>query len=70
LVKSKTSERDFWGFFVQNPTSAQIVLTVLLIWFGVYPTPLLNLIGTTTAGFNVVASSIRPALAPHFKAFV
>jgi NADH-quinone oxidoreductase subunit N len=36
-----------------------VVLTVLLIWFGVYPTPLLNLIRTTTAGFNVVASSIR-----------
>jgi NADH-quinone oxidoreductase subunit N len=35
-----------------------IVLTIVLIWLGVYPTPLLNLIRTTTAGFNVVASSI------------
>jgi hypothetical protein len=23
LVKSKTSEHDFWGFFVKNPKSAQ-----------------------------------------------
>src|SRR4029434_2360647 len=35
-----------------------VVLTILLIWFGVYPTPLLNLIRTTTAGLNVVASSL------------
>jgi NADH-quinone oxidoreductase subunit N len=35
-----------------------VILTILLIWFGVYPTPLLNLIRTTTGGFNV-ASSIR-----------
>jgi NADH-quinone oxidoreductase subunit N len=33
-----------------------VVLTVLLIWFGVYPTPLLNLIRTTTGGFNVASS--------------
>jgi NADH-quinone oxidoreductase subunit N len=31
-------------------------LTILLIWFGVYPAPLLNLIRTTTAGFNVASS--------------
>jgi NADH-quinone oxidoreductase subunit N len=39
-------------------TSASILLvglTILLIWFGVYPTPLLNLIRTTTAGLNVAA---------------
>jgi NADH-quinone oxidoreductase subunit N len=29
-----------------------LVLTILLIWFGVYPTPLLNLIRTTMAGLN------------------
>ena len=29
-----------------------VVLTILLIWFGVYPTPLLNLIRTTTAGLK------------------
>jgi hypothetical protein len=28
-------------------------LTILLIWFGVYPAPLLNLIRATTAGLNV-----------------
>ena len=33
-----------------------VVLTILLIWFGVYPTPLLNLIRTTTAGLNVASS--------------
>ena len=33
-----------------------VVLTALLIWFGVYPTPLLNLIRTTTGGFNVASS--------------
>src|SRR4029450_7512915 len=33
-----------------------VVLTVLLIWFGVYPAPLLNLIRTTTGGFNVASS--------------
>ena len=27
-----------------------VVLTILLIWFGVYPTPLLNLIRTTMVG--------------------
>ena len=32
-----------------------VVLTILLIWFGVYPTPLLNLIRTTTAGLNAAA---------------
>jgi NADH-quinone oxidoreductase subunit N len=32
-----------------------VVLTVLLIWFGVYPAPLLNLIRATTAGLNVAA---------------
>jgi formate hydrogenlyase subunit 3/multisubunit Na+/H+ antiporter MnhD subunit len=35
-----------------------VVLMILLIWFGVYPAPLLNLIRTTTAALNVVASSI------------
>jgi NADH-quinone oxidoreductase subunit N len=35
-----------------------VVLMILLIWFGVYPTPLLNLIRTTTAALNV-ASSLR-----------
>src|SRR6266436_1992864 len=35
-----------------------VVLVILLIWFGVYPAPLLNLIRTTTAALNVVASSI------------
>src|SRR5215470_15342055 len=47
---------------IPSPTGASILvvaLTILLIWFGVYPTPLLNLIRTTTAGFSVVASSIR-----------
>jgi formate hydrogenlyase subunit 3/multisubunit Na+/H+ antiporter MnhD subunit len=50
-----------------------VVLMILLIWFGVYPAPLLNLIRTTTAALNVVASSITqpekgfPALAPHFR---
>jgi NADH-quinone oxidoreductase subunit N len=29
-----------------------LVLTILLIWFGVYPTPLLNLIRTTMTGLN------------------
>jgi NADH-quinone oxidoreductase subunit N len=29
-----------------------VVLTILLIWFGVYPTPLLNLIRTTIAGLG------------------
>jgi NADH-quinone oxidoreductase subunit N len=33
-----------------------VVLTILLIWFGVYPTPLLNLIRTTTGGLNVASS--------------
>src|SRR4029077_4607116 len=33
-----------------------VVLVILLIWFGVYPTPLLNLIRTTTGGFNVASS--------------
>src|SRR5499433_432462 len=33
-----------------------VVLAILLIWFGVYPTPLLNLIRTTTGGFNVASS--------------
>jgi len=28
------------------------VLTILLIWFGIYPTPLLNLIRTTMEGLN------------------
>jgi NADH-quinone oxidoreductase subunit N len=35
-----------------------VVLLILLIWFGVYPAPLLNLIRRTTAGLNVVASSL------------
>jgi formate hydrogenlyase subunit 3/multisubunit Na+/H+ antiporter MnhD subunit len=35
-----------------------VVLAILLIWFGVYPAPLLNLIRTTMAALNV-ASSIR-----------
>jgi NADH-quinone oxidoreductase subunit N len=34
-----------------------VVLMILLIWFGVYPAPLLHLIRATTAGFSVVASS-------------
>jgi NADH-quinone oxidoreductase subunit N len=29
-----------------------VALSILLIWFGVYPTPLLNLIRTTMAGLN------------------
>jgi NADH-quinone oxidoreductase subunit N len=29
-----------------------VALSILLVWFGVYPTPLLNLIRTTTAGLN------------------
>jgi len=29
---------------------------ILMIWFGVYPAPLLNLIRTTTGGFNVASS--------------
>jgi len=33
-----------------------VVLMILLIWFGVYPAPLLNLIRTTTAGLNVASS--------------
>ena len=33
-----------------------VVLMILLIWFGVYPAPLLNLIRTTTGGFNVASS--------------
>jgi NADH-quinone oxidoreductase subunit N len=33
-----------------------VVLTILLIWIGVYPTPLLDLIRTTTAGLNVASS--------------
>ena len=33
-----------------------VVLMFLLIWFGVYPTPLLNLIRTTTGGLNVASS--------------
>jgi NADH-quinone oxidoreductase subunit N len=33
-----------------------VVLMILLIWIGVYPTPLLNLIRTTTAGLNVASS--------------
>jgi NADH-quinone oxidoreductase subunit N len=33
-----------------------VALMILLIWFGVYPTPLLNLIRTTTGGFNVASS--------------
>jgi NADH-quinone oxidoreductase subunit N len=36
-----------------------VALTPLLIWFGVYPTPLLNLIRTTVAGFNCPASLMR-----------
>jgi NADH:ubiquinone oxidoreductase subunit 2 (chain N) len=35
------------------------VLAILLIWFGVYPTPLLNLIRTTVAGFNL-ATRVGP----------
>jgi NADH-quinone oxidoreductase subunit N len=31
-------------------------LTILLIWFGIYPAPLLNLIRTTTAELNVASS--------------
>jgi NADH:ubiquinone oxidoreductase subunit 4 (subunit M) len=36
------------------PGSAFILgtLTILLIWFGVYPTPLLNLIRATMGGLN------------------
>src|SRR5215467_6034686 len=33
-----------------------VVLMILMIWFGVYPAPLLNLIRTTTGGFNVASS--------------
>jgi len=33
-----------------------VVLMILLIWFGVYPAPLLNLIRTTTGGLNVASS--------------
>ena len=29
-----------------------VVLAILLIWFGVYPNPLLNLVRTTVAGLN------------------
>jgi NADH-quinone oxidoreductase subunit N len=43
-----------------------VVLTVLLIWFGVYPTPLLNLIRVTTAGLNV-AAPIRGAQEPSLS---
>ena len=49
-------------------TSASILvvgLMILLIWFGVYPAPLLNLIRATTAGLNVAApirGSQEPAL--------
>jgi len=35
-----------------------VVLMFLLIWFGVYPTPLLNLIRTTTGGLNVASSTM------------
>ena len=33
-----------------------VVLMILMIWFGVYPAPLLNLIRTTTGGLNVASS--------------
>jgi NADH-quinone oxidoreductase subunit N len=33
-----------------------VVLVILLIWLGVYPTPLLNLIRTTTGELNVASS--------------
>jgi NADH-quinone oxidoreductase subunit N len=36
------------------------VLTILLILFGVYPTPLLNLIRTTMTGLNVASSISSP----------
>jgi NADH-quinone oxidoreductase subunit N len=41
-------------------------LTILLIWFGVYPAPLLNLIRATTAGLNV-AAPIRGAQEPSLS---
>ncbi|MGD0296589.1 MAG: NADH-quinone oxidoreductase subunit A [Bryobacteraceae bacterium] len=39
---------------IMAPGSAFILgtLTILLIWFGVYPTPLLNLIRATMGGLN------------------
>jgi hypothetical protein len=49
-----------------------VVLVILLIWLGVYPAPLLNLIRTTTAGLKCcchVDTQLEkgfPALAPHF----
>ena len=42
-----------------SPTGASILvvaLTILLIWFGVYPTPLLNLIRATRADLTVASS--------------
>ena len=36
-----------------------VILALLLIWFGVYPSPLLNLTRTTTAGPDFTAQ-IRP----------
>ena len=46
------------------------VLAILLIWFGVYPTPLLNLIRTTVAGFNLATrvgphEPMQAGTAPH-----
>ena len=44
---------------VPSRTGASILvvgLTILLIWFGVYPAPLLNLIRATTARLNVASS--------------
>jgi NADH:ubiquinone oxidoreductase subunit 4 (subunit M) len=36
-----------------SPFLPMVVLAVLLIYFGVYPSPLLNLIRTTMAGISV-----------------
>lgn len=36
----------------QGGTFSLAVFTILLIWFGIYPAPLLNLIRTTMAGLN------------------
>jgi NADH:ubiquinone oxidoreductase subunit 4 (subunit M) len=36
----------------QGGTFILAALTIVLIWFGVYPTPLLNLIRTTMARLN------------------
>ena len=37
---------------IKGGTFALAVFAILLIWFGVYPTPLLNLVRTTMSGLN------------------